>query len=384
MAPRVALCLITVKAKGGALPLMFSTRIPIKPIVIAIILLTCAATGRSQGGRPRTVNDTPKSRPTAATASAPEEKIPPLAVTADFKAAKGKPGDARPRNLPYKVEVGEGITQPGAELIIAIGRVTVIHCPEAPLQVLLGKPALFINNPNDPGLPESVEGNTHTDFYLRPIRVGRTNLIIEMKSATVDVSLRIVEVEGGARVGDYHGEAFVRLPKFREDSAATKQRLATVEGTLAECKASVLNLREEAERTKVLLPQQAEERAFIDGLAAFQAAAAGISKGYKSVSANSVNVRQVTKAVRTTSGSWWVVVEIENQQKGQTLFIQEISAERSRLYISGGSLRGIAPKEKLRVAVAIKPGGQSGVNSPPALNVTVQGAKITLPLQAAK
>lgn len=353
-------------------------------IVILVTQLLGAAGAAAQGGRPRKVTNAGPQRGEAAAAS--EEKIPPLSGTGmDYdrgKPSKGKAPEARPRNLPYKVEIGEGINQPGAELIIAIGRVTVIHCPEPPLQVLLGKPALFINNPNDPGLPESVEGNTHSDFYLRPIRVGRTNLIIEMKTATVDISLRIVEVDGGARVGDYHGEVFVRLPKFREDAASTKLRLTAAEKELAECNARLQGLKAEAERTKVLLPQQTEERAFNDGLAAFQAAAAGISKSYKPASITYANCRQVTKAIRTTSGSWWVVIEIENREKGQTLFVQEISAERSQLYISGSSLRGIAPKEKLRVALAIKT--QVSGAAPPSLNITIQGAKLILPLQAGK
>lgn len=355
-------------------------------LVILITQLLSASAALAQGGRPRQVTKAGAQRAGDSSAPAYEEKIPPLAGTSgDYdrgKPAKGKPAEVRPRNLPFKVEIGEGINQPGVELIVAIGRVTVIHCPEPPLQVLLGKPALFINNPNDPGLPESVEGNTHSDFYLRPIRVGRTNLIVEMKTATVDISLRIVEVDGGARVGDYHGEVFVRLPKFREDAAATRRRLAAAEKELAECNSRLQGIKEEAERTKVLLPQQAEERAFNDGLSAFQAAAAGISKNYKSVSINTANCRQVAKAIRTAAGSWWVVVEIENRDKGQTLFVQEISAERSRLYISGGTLGGIAPKEKLRVALAIKT--QAGGATPPSLNITIQGAKLTLPLQAGK
>lgn len=346
----------------------------IRSSLLVITILSCATIAIAQTGRPRKVNDPAGQKP-AATAN--EERLPTLTAPERGKPAKGKPSESRPRNLPYRVEIGEGITQPGAELVVAIGRVTVVHCPEAPLQVLLGKPALFVSNPNDPGLPESVEGNSRSDFYLRPVRVGRTNLVIEMMSATVDISVRIVEVDGGARVGDYHGEVYVRLPKYREDNAATRLRLTTVEKELAECGTQLQALKEETERSA----RQAEERAFIDGLAAFQAAASGVSKTFKAITVNSANVRQVTSAVKTPTGSWWLVIEIENKDKSQTLFIQELGAERSRLYVSGGSLRGIGPKQKMRVAIALKPGPQVSGATPPALSITIQGAKGTLTIQ---
>lgn len=306
--------------------------------------------------------------------------VQPLTNLSDGKRT-GKSTDARPRNLPYRVEIGEGITDPAAELVLAIGRVTVLHCPEPPLQVLIGRP-------DGLALAESVEGSSSSDFYLRPAREGRTNLIIEMKSASVHVGLRIVEIEGGARAGDFHGEVFVRLPRYRDECAANKARVPLLERDLSECRERFESLQNDLVRSSQIAIQQAEDRAFTDGLSAFELAATNGTKKFKGEQIGPLAVKQITRAARAGSGTWWVIVEIENKDKKQPVFIQAITAENSRLYLSGAPVRALAAKEKLRVAIAIKPDARGGAQGqpptqagPPGLRITAQGAEGVLALK---
>ena len=136
---------------------------------------------------------------------------------------------ATARSLPFRIEIGEGISSPSTEVILAVKAVTVFHCPEPPLQVLIGDTTGL-------DLVESIEANDRADFYLRPTRAGiHTNMWIEMPSATVNVGLRTIAVKEGATTGDYHGEVFVRLPGFREKAESVRARVAAMEKELNQC-----------------------------------------------------------------------------------------------------------------------------------------------------
>lgn len=248
--------------------------------------------------------------------------------------------------LPFRVELGEGISKPGAEVVLAVMAVTVFHCPEPPMQVLVGDTTGL-------GLVESVDGHDRTDFYLRPTKAGiRTNMWIEMPSATVHVALRTVTVKGGAAAGDYHGEVFVRLPGFREKAESTRARVEMTEKELAEClvRQEEMERRIEEERRRAA----AETEALItdEALSVFASASFVYRRDFKPVRIGAASIKQVGTVVRVGTRRFWTVLEIENRDARKTLWVQELSAsEGTRVRIREGRLPPIEPKKRMRFGV---------------------------------
>ena len=275
------------------------------------------------------------------------------------------------KSLPFRIEVGEGISSPATEVVLAVKAVTVFHCPEPPMQVLVGDTTGL-------GLVESIEANDRTDFYLRPTRAGiRTNMWIEMPSATVHVGLRTIAIKEGAATGDYNGEVFVRLPGFREKAESVRARVAAMEKELSHCLSIQEQLKQQNEEEKRRAIAEAEALITDEALAVFAIASFASQKSIKPVKLGIVSVKQVGNAVRIGTRRWWAVLEAENRDKRKTIWVQEISAsEGSRVLTKEGRLPRIDPRQRVRFAVVIDydPNTQSEKGaSPPRLNVTIEG-----------
>lgn len=280
--------------------------------------------------------------------------------------------------LPFRVELGEGISRPGAEVVLGVMAVTVFHCPEPPMQVLLGDTTGL-------GLVESVDGHDRADFYLRPTKAGiRTNMWIEMPSATVHVALRTVAVKGGAADGDYHGEVFVRLPGFREKTESARARVEMTEKELAEClvRQEELKLRIPEERRHVA----AETEATItdEALSVLVSASFVYRRDFKPLRIGAASIKQVGTVVRIGTRRFWTVLEIENRDKQKTLWVQEISApEGTRVRIRAGRLPPIEPRKRMRFGVMVEHANSESEREGvlPKLNITIEGATGVIALQ---
>ena len=281
--------------------------------------------------------------------------------------------------LPFRVELGEGISKPGAVVVLAVMAVTVFHCPEPPMQVLVGDTTGL-------GLVESVDGHDRTDFYLRPTKAGiRTNMWIEMPSATVHVAIRTVGVKGGAAAGDYHGEVFVRLPGFREKAESTRARVEMTEKELAEClvRQEELKRRIEEERRRTA----AETEAFVtdEALSVLASASFVSRRDYKPVQIGTASIKQVGSVVRVGTRRFWAVLEVENRDARKTLWVQELSAsEGTRVRIRGERLPPIEPRNRVRFGVMIEQNGNVESQREsllPKLNLIIEGVAGVIALQ---
>jgi hypothetical protein len=109
------------------------------------------------------------------------------------KSSKSSNLETSPINaIPYLIEATEESTKKGLIITLAVEQVTIIRCPEEPLQILFG---------NNEGIDVSETKPGRTEIYLRP-RVSsiNTNVVIEMASGPIMLYLRTVEIKGGAKV----------------------------------------------------------------------------------------------------------------------------------------------------------------------------------------
>ncbi len=282
-----------------------------------------------------------------------------------------------PGGLPFQIEVG--LNPRPDQVILAVDAVTAFHCPDTVLQVLFG-------DKQGIGLAESVEGQSRTDFYLRPTKPGVvTNIFIEMPTSTVTVMIRTVAVKGGPKLGGYHGQVYVRAPGYRDELKAKRERLDSTERDLAACNAEKREMEETIKRDTE------------QGLARIEAAlmsetlgilSGGSGKAGKRIQTKRVRVAQIGQAARFESGRVWVMLEIENRDKHQPLNLQLSSDGFQRVLASTSD---IAPRARARLAVVlIPPSDTAGAGAtravaryqnPAALTLTIEGEQVVLPLR---
>lgn len=308
------------------------------------------------------------------TKDASEKEVKKKATDSEKKDAqkppvkKESPEDKEYANLPFRIEIGTGSGIPQREVVLALGAVTVIHCPEPPLQIIVGEKSGI-------SMAETTESQkTFSAIYLRPTRPGvRTNLWVEMPSAVVPIQLRTVTIKAGVPLnGRYNGEVYVRLPKFQDRLDELSEKVASYESELKVCtqeREQILQNRDEvmAKGTKL-----AEEQAMEDALAVIESAAS--SKSFSQFKSGNISVRQLGGARRTASGKWLILLEVENRS-GVLIQIEQVEA---LTYKAKFVARPIAGKARGRAVVIIE-GAQS--LAPPQLNIQVGGQVIPVVLQ---
>lgn len=341
---------------------------------VCLVLFLISETGFSRQ-RSSTVSQTSKEDSTVG-----KQLIPQNRNTGERRAAEGVESDMVTRvGLPFRVELGEGISRPGAEVVLGVMSVTVFHCPEPPMQVLVGDTTGL-------GLVESVDGHDRTDFYLRPTKAGiRTNMWIEMPSATVHVALRTVAVKGGAAAGDYHGEVFVRLPGFREKAESMRARVAMTEKELAECLVRQEEMKRRVEEERRRAAAETEALITDEALSVLATASFVSRRDFKPVRIGAASVKQVGGVVRIGTRRFWTVLEVENRDARKTLRVQELSAsEGTRVRVREGRLLPIEPRKRMRFGVMIEHNGNVESQREsllPKLNLNIEGVTGVVALQ---
>lgn len=120
-------------------------------------------------------------------------------------------------SVPYTVDMNEDTVKKGGIITLAVDAVTIVRCPEEPLQILFGK---------SDGLDVSETKPGRTEIYLRP-RIAQisTNIVIEMKSGPVALQVKTVEIKGGAHTGNYTGEIIIKNSGYKDQLIHTTEAL---------------------------------------------------------------------------------------------------------------------------------------------------------------
>lgn len=113
----------------------------------------------------------------------------PLAKTSNVEKKTGDDAALKPKVATrIEIKTGEGVTPP--LITTAVGQVTTITLPEAPLQIRCDKLGLNIN--------ESNENSKNHYVYIIPIKSGiRRNIVIEMESGKIEFELQSIAAESG-------------------------------------------------------------------------------------------------------------------------------------------------------------------------------------------
>lgn len=244
--------------------------------------------------------------------------------------------------IPYLIEVTEESTKKGLIITLAVEQVTIIRCPEEPLQILFG---------NNEGIDVSETKPGRTEIYLRP-RVSsiNTNVVIEMASGPIMLYLRTVEIKGGAKVGQFTAEVMVKNSAYKEALIKTRDELALAQKEIVDLKGNVDKLSIELKEKNIALCQE-EKR---DLLRIVEVSLQNKQKrNIVSILGGKAKISQVGSLQRTSRGLL-LNIAIENTAK-DFLAINDISCVGANIVGNGiDNIRRVAPKSELNYSFLIE------------------------------
>lgn len=133
------------------------------------------------------------------------------------KEAQAKNKKTTPTRLTYSLEIDDIRNRDGEIITLAIDAVTVIHCPEPPMQIVVGNEAAVAMKETLP---------TQTDIYITATKADVvSNLVIEFKNSKSILHFRTTTVAGGPLPGSYTGEVFVKPHKTNSELAQTRKEV---------------------------------------------------------------------------------------------------------------------------------------------------------------
>lgn len=244
--------------------------------------------------------------------------------------------------IPYLIEVTEESTKKGLIITLAVEQVTIIRCPEEPLQILFG---------NNEGIDVSETKPGRTEIYLRP-RVSsiNTNVVIEMASGPIMLYLRTVEIKGGAKVGQFTAEVMVKNSAYKEALIKTRDELALAQKEIVDLKGTVDKLSIELKEKNIALCQE-EKR---DLLRIVEVSLQNKQKrNIVSILGGKAKISQVGSLQRTSRGLL-LNIAIENTAK-DFLAINDISCVGANIVGNSiDNIRRVAPKSELNYSFLIE------------------------------
>jgi hypothetical protein len=259
------------------------------------------------------------------------------------KSSKSSNLETSPINaIPYLIEATEESTKKGLIITLAVEQVTIIRCPEEPLQILFG---------NNEGIDVSETKPGRTEIYLRP-RVSsiNTNVVIEMASGPIMLYLRTVEIKGGAKVGQFTAEVMVKNSAYKEALIKTRDELALAQKEIVDLKSNVDKLSIELKEKNTALCQE-EKR---DLLRIVEVSLQNKQKrNIVSILGGKAKIGQVGNLQRTNRGLL-LNISIENTGK-DFLSINDITCVGANIVGNGlDNIRRVAPKSELNYSFLIE------------------------------
>lgn len=272
-------------------------------------------------------------------------------------------------SVPYTIDMNEESVKKGAIITLAVDAVTIIRCPEEPLQILFGKAD---------GLDVSETKPGRTEIYLRPrIAQINTNIVIEMKSGPVALQVRTVEVKGGAHTGNYTGEIIIK-------NSGYKDQLIHANEALEKAILETTQLKDQIEKLKVANNEKALAACNENKVDLLKLVESMLQINDRRNSSEAlkgqIRVSQIGKLQKTTTG-YILNLAIENKGKQEFISLDDIKVVGSNVIqtSNSGSGRKINRNSEGRCSFLIEVDSSGDLSSTPSMvNLMISGTPITL------
>lgn len=295
----------------------------------------------------------------------------------DGQKSSTAPTDPVPDPKRKRVEFGEGIGHPLASITLAQGSTTIFHCPEEPLQFIVGDDVSLAVAQGD----ES--GAAKYDLYVKALRPNvRTDFVIEMASGTVIVPVNTIAVKGGARVGQYNSEVYVRLPAYKDEIVKLREQVPELQQRAAEAELQAKRASAEAEQRLQEGLKQARERFLADAMYLYESQLMLKPFKARAVQRGKIKLSQLSRAIRDKQGMWWATFKVEGKDSKNPLSLDNIEADGNWKIISmsGGKLpRAVPENSPLVVSLLLEP--PAGTTANPVLRISIGTVVLQLPIE---
>ncbi len=128
------------------------------------------------------------------------------------------------KKVPYSIEITEQSAPLGSVITLATNAITIIKCPEEPVNFHLGS-TIGIDAYQAAEFDKSVGRN---EIYVRP-RVDaagiNTNLVIEFQSGPIAIYFHVIELKNGNNAGDFTGEVVIKNSHYKDELTQANQKL---------------------------------------------------------------------------------------------------------------------------------------------------------------
>jgi hypothetical protein len=290
---------------------------------------------------------------------------------------KSEPAPSTPEpiasNLEYQTVIGD--KSPEETLVVlAVGYVTVFYTPEVAYQWHCGQrdKLEFIS---------SDEGAEQTAIYLRPtMAFSTTNFVLEMPGGTVSFLIKAVDIPGGARTGQFHGDVFVRprfyqneLKRLKTQALDASDKLKTSGEKLASALNRIKELEDHNHSAWDEGLREGRESLQHDALRAMEISQR-LLKSPQSFEIEKVKLTQISEFYKGQTG-YWVLLKIENTADSIRK-LETVQGEGDKYVFAGEPYKEIGPKTRRVIAVYI----EKSDTSPRAITLSVNGKHKVIPL----
>ena len=246
--------------------------------------------------------------------------------------------------VPYIVEIDTESAKNGVTITLATNAVTIIRCPEEPVNFLPGS-TIGIDVFQAADFEKDLGRN---EIYVRPRVAGiNTNLAIEFASGPIVIYFKIIEVPGGNNAGDFTGEVVIKNSHYKNELIETKSSLASTTKDNESLKARIAELEKQL-KEKVVSSCQ-EDR--LTTLRLVEDSVIFITKK-NTVQQSNIAISQLGR-VQKVKGGWILNLAIENKGK-DFLSLDSLETNLGKVLTTWSLPKKLSPKVETKLSLFIE------------------------------
>ena len=246
--------------------------------------------------------------------------------------------------VPYMLEINEDSARNGAVITLAVNAITIIRCPEEPVNFYLGS-SIGIDAFQAAEFDKELGRN---EIYVRPRIAGtHTNLVIEFASGPMVIYFKVLELKNGNNAGDFTGEVVIKNIYYKDKLADTEKQLLASNEENTSLKTKIAELEKQLQE-KVSAACQEDK---LTTLRLIEDSIVFVSEK-NTVQQGSVRISQVGRVQRVKTG-FVISFALENRSK-DFLSLDQLTSPSGNVLTTWALPKRLSPKATTKTSLLIE------------------------------
>jgi len=246
--------------------------------------------------------------------------------------------------VPYMLEINEDSARNGAVITLAVNAITIIRCPEEPVNFYLGS-TIGIDAFQAAEFDKELGRN---EIYVRPRIAGtHTNLVIEFASGPMVIYFKVLELKNGNNAGDFTGEVVIKNIYYKDKLADTEKQLLASNEENTSLKTKIAELEKQLQE-KVSAACQEDK---LTTLRLIEDSIVFVSEK-NTVQQGSVRISQVGRVQRVKTG-FVISFALENRSK-DFLSLDQLTSPSGNILTTWALPKRLSPKATTKTSLLIE------------------------------